>query len=298
MKTQLFGIEIEFTGITRKEAAKCIQTQLKSTASSYVGGNYDAYHVMDSIGRVWKIVSDSSIEPQKKQEKEIRYANSDYKVELVSPILTYEDIEPLQEIIRALRATGAFTNKSCGIHIHVDATPHTPASLKNLVNLMASKEDLLYKALEIDPERLRYCKKVNEELIQTINKKKPKTLEQLADIWYEGYGRESRERHYHQSRYHGLNLHSTFTKGTVEFRLFNSTLHAGKVKAYIQFCLALSNQALTQKTASARRTYTDNEKYTFRCWMLRLGLNGDEFKTCRFHFLGNLSGNSAWRHAA
>lgn len=298
MKTQRFGIEIEFTGITRREAAKCIQTQLKSTASSYVGGNYDAYHVMDGIGRVWKIVSDSSIEPQKKQEKEIRYANSDYKVELVSPILTYEDIEPLQEIIRALRTAGAFTNKSCGIHIHVDATPHTPTSLKNLVNLMASKEDLLYKALEIDPERLRYCKKVNEELIQTINKKKPKTLDQLADIWYEGYGRESRERHYHQSRYHGLNLHSTFTKGTVEFRLFNSTLHAGKVKAYIQFCLALSYQALTQKTASARRTYTDNEKYTFRCWMLRLGLNGDEFKTCRLHFLANLSGNSAWRHVA
>ena len=298
MRTQRFGIEIEMTGITREAAAKCIRTQLRSTSSSHVGGNYDAYHIMDSIGRIWKIVSDSSINAEKKRDKEIFFASTDYRVELVSPILTYQDIEPLQEMIRALRAIGTFTNKSCGIHIHVDATPHTPASLKNLVNLMASKEDLLYKALEIDPERLRYCKKVNEELIQTINKKKPRTLEQLADIWYQGYGRESRERHYHQSRYHGLNLHSTFTKGTIEFRLFNSTLHAGKVKAYIQFCLALSNQALSQKKASARRTCTDNEKYTFRCWMLRLGLNGDEFKTCRHHFLANLTGNSAWRKAA
>ncbi len=298
MKTQRFGIEIEFTGITRKEAAGVLNQQPGSVATRYTGGTYDAYETIDVQGRTWKIVSDSSIDPQKMEGKTRHYANSDYKVELVSPILTYEDIEPLQEIIRALRAAGAFTNKSCGIHIHVDATPHTPASLKNLVNLMASKEDLLYKALEIDPERLKYCKKVNEELIKTINKKKPRTLEQLADIWYEGYGRESRERHYHQSRYHGLNLHSTFTKGTVEFRLFNSTLHAGKVKAYIQFCLALSNQALTQKTASARRTYTDNEKYTFRCWMLRLGLNGDEFKTCRLHFLANLTGNSAWRNVA
>ena len=90
---------------------------------------------------------------------------------------------------------------------------------------MAAKEDLIYKSLEIDPARVRWCKKVNEDLIQAINKKKPKTLEQLADLWYSGYGFESRERHYHTSRYHGLNLHSTFTKGTIEFRLFNGTLH-------------------------------------------------------------------------
>ena len=104
--------------------------------------------------------------------------------------------------------------------------------------------------------------------------------------------------HYNSSRYHGLNIHSTFTKGTVEFRLFNGTLHAGEIKAYIQFCLAMTHQALTQKKASARKTETDNEKYAFRCWMLRLGLIGDEFKTCRHHLLKNLTGNAAWRHAA
>lgn len=95
-----------------------------------------------------------------------------------------------------------------------------------------------------------------------------------------------------------MNLHATFTKGTVEFRLFNSTTHAGEIKAYIQFCLAVSHQALTQKSASPRRTVTDNEKYAFRCWMLRLGLIGNEFKTCRLYFLKHLEGNSAWRHGA
>ena len=297
MKTQRFGIEIEFTGITRKEAALVLDQQLHVAEHRYAGGNYDAYEILDDKRRIWKIVSDASIDPERKEDKQIISAESSYKVELVSPILNYGDIGILQDIIRALRAEGAFTNKSCGIHIHVDAYPHTPASLKNLVNIMASKEDLLYKALGIEEERLVYCKKVNEELIKTINKKKPRTLEELADIWYQGYGVGPREIHYHQSRYHGLNLHSTFTKGTVEFRLFNSTLHAGKVKAYLQFCLALNNQALTQKKASARRTYTDNEKYTFRCWMLRMGLKGYEFRTCRLHLLANLTGNSAWRSA-
>ena len=298
MRTQRFGIEIEMTGLTRAKAAEVVARALWAESLVHMGGSYDAYHILDPEGRTWKIVSDSSIEAQKMYDKTRLFANTEYRVELVSPILTYKDIEPLQEIIRELREAGAITNSTCGIHIHIDAAPHTPNTLKNLVNLVASKEDLLYKALQIDYDRIKYCKKLNEQLIQTINKKKPKTLDELANIWYQGYGAQDRTRHYHQSRYHGLNLHSTFTKGTIEFRLFNSTTHAGKIKAYIQFCLALSHQALTQKKASARRTYTDNEKYTFRCWMLRLGLNGDEFKTCRYHLLGNLSGNSAWRNAA
>ncbi len=90
-------------------------------------------------------------------------------------------------------------------------------------------------------------------------------------------------------------MHSTFTKGTIEFRLFNGTLHAVKIRSYIVFCLAVSHQALNQKGASSKRTHTDNEKYTFRCWLLRLGLIGDEFKNCRQHLMKSLDGNSAWR---
>ena len=217
-------------------------------------------------------------------------------MELVTPILRYEDIETLQELIRRLRKAGAVSDSDLQCGIHIGAKDHTPNTLKNLVNLMAAKEDLIYKSLEIDPARVRWCKKVNEDLIQAINKKKPKTLEQLADLWYSGYGFENRDRHYHTSRYHGLNLHSTFTKGTIEFRLFNGTLHAGKIRSYIVFCLAISHQSLTQKSASARRTHTDNEKYTFRCWLLRLGLIGEEFKNCRMHLMKALDGNSAWRN--
>jgi hypothetical protein len=136
----------------------------------------------------------------------------------------------------------------------VDASRYTPQTLRNRVNIIASKEDILYKALRIDPARLYYCKKVNEKLIETINKKKPKTIEQLKDLWYAEDPNSNRNKHYNSTRYHGLNLYATFTKGTVEFRLFNSTTHAGEIKAYIQFCLAVSHQALTQKSASPRRT--------------------------------------------
>ena len=296
MRTQRFGIEIEMTGITREKAAKVI-AEYFGTESFYIGTYYETYGAKDRQGRTWKATYDSSIIAQKKERGRTVSANENYKCEIVSPILTYEDMADLQEVVRQLRHSGAFVNNQCGIHIHVDASRYTPQTLRNLVNIIASKEDILYKALQIDPARLRWCKKTNEKLLETINRKKPQTMEALKDIWYAGSSR-GRNEHYNETRYHGLNLHSTFTKGTVEFRLFNSTTHAGEIKAYIQFCLAVSHQALTQKKASARKTVTDNEKYAFRCWMLRLGLSGDEFKTCRLHFLKHLEGNSAWRNAA
>ena len=296
MRTQRFGIEIEMTGITRKKAAEVIAGYF-GTESFYLGTYYKTYGAKDLQGRTWKATYDSSIIAQKKSRGRTVQAADEYKCEIVSPILTYGDMADLQEVVRRLRHSGAFVNSQCGIHIHVDASRYTPQTLRNLVNIIASKEDILYKALRIDPARMRWCKKTNERLIEAINRKKPQTMEALKDIWYAGSTR-GRDEHYNDTRYHGLNLHSTFTKGTVEFRLFNSTTHAGEIKAYIQFCLAVSHQALTQKKASARKTVTDNEKYAFRCWMLRLGLSGDEFKTCRLHFLKHLEGNSAWRNAA
>ena len=296
MRTQRFGIEIEMTGITRKKAAETIAAYF-GTESFYIGTYYKTYGAKDRQGRTWKATFDSSIIAQKKSGGRTVRAADEYKCEIVSPILTYGDMADLQEVVRRLRHSGAFVNSQCGIHIHVDASRYTPQTLRNLVNIIASKEDILYKALRIDPARMRWCKKTNGELLEAINRRKPQTMEALKDIWYAGSTR-GRDEHYNDTRYHGLNLHSTFTKGTVEFRLFNSTTHAGEIKAYIQFCLAVSHQALTQKKASARKTVTDNEKYAFRCWMLRLGLSGDEFKTCRLHFLKHLEGNSAWRNAA
>ncbi|NFN85882.1 amidoligase [Clostridium sporogenes] len=296
MKNQTIGVEIEMTGITREKASKVISKFLNGEIKrSY--DSYDTYKVTAPDKRIWKIMSDASIQTMKKEKGTLISADKSYNVELVTPILKYEDIETLQEIIRKLRHSGAVSESKlkCGIHIHIGANEHTPNTLKNLVNLIASKEDLIYKSLEIDPTRVKYCKKVNNHLIETINKKKPKNLKELADIWYSDYGVENRSRHYHTSRYHGLNLHSTFTKGTIEFRLFNGTMHAGKIRSYIVFCLAISHQALKQKSASAKRTYTDNEKYTFRCWLLRLGLIGDEFKNCRMHLMKSLDGDCAFR---
>jgi hypothetical protein len=66
----------------------------------------------------------------------------------------------------------------------------------------------------------------------------------------------------------------------------------------IQLCMAMSQLAKQLRTASPKKQQTENEAYAFRCWMLRLGFIGDEFKTARDYFMRNFEGNSAWRHAA
>ncbi|MGN0477176.1 MAG: amidoligase family protein [Ruminococcus sp.] len=289
MRTQNFGIEIEMTGITRATASKVIAGYFH-TSATHIGGGYDSYTVKDPEDRNWKIMRDSSIECTNRQGER---ASQLYSVEFVSPICQYKDIETLQELVRALRNAGARVNGRCGIHVHVDASKHTPKTLRNIVNIMASKEDLLYKALDVNVRREHYCEKADTRFLDEVNKRPPLTMEQIKDMWYDG--EDGSWRHYDDTRYHGLNLHSVFSKGTIEFRLFNSTLHAGKVKAYVQLSLAISHQALIQKRAMRNKTHSSNEKYTFRTWLLRLGMIGDEFKTARTHLLKNLDGNIAWK---
>ena len=297
MKTQRFGLEIEFTGITRGMAADAIAKTL-GVQANYIGGGYGTYEIRSTDGRIWKVMSDASIHEENSSGG---YANPNYRCEFVTPICKYEDIETIQEIVRAIRQAGGRVNDSCGLHVHIDASGHTAKSLRNLANIMASKETLLFKALEVNPERYnKWCKKVDNNMLTKLDSRKPKTLEEVKRIWYNGDCNRSYT-HYDNSRYHALNLHAVWQKGTVEFRMFNSTLHAGKVKAYIQLCLAISAQAKKQNGACRKETVSTNPKYTFRTWLIRMGMNGDEFKTARLHLLANLEGDIAFhdgRHAA
>lgn len=299
-RDQTFGIEIEMTGITREQANTAIGSYL-GYDYFYVGGGYQEYHAKDSKDRVWKCVYDSSIVAERcesghrvrvpERDPEFR----DLKVELVSPICTYEDIELVQNLVKVLRSEGAVVNQSTGIHLHIGAKDFSPQQLRNLVNIVASKEDLIYQALKVDSVReSNYCKKTDSDFLEKLNKQKPTTEKQLKDLWYNG--QDGSRTHYHNSRYRCLNLHSYFQKETVEFRAFNSELNPEKIKAYIQFCMSITALAQNQKSASPIKSNPENQKYAFRCWLLRLGMIGDEFKSTRKHLLSHLEGNSAWKN--
>ena len=303
MKAQTIGVEVEMNDITREKAAKLAATFFGTGRYKYTGDErgYCTWSAWDAQGREWLFQRDSSIIARKDSER----------CELVTPVLHYEDIELLQELIRQLRHAGAKSDatRGCGVHIHIGVDGHTARTLRNLTNIMAAHEGQLTKAIGIGTYRQeRYCRTVDRDYLRTVNLRKPASMDDLADIWYESQGcRHGRTQHYNPSRYHMLNLHATFTKGTIEFRLFEfkapteerlGGLHAGELKAYIQLCLAMSELAKEVKYASPEPQQTENEKYAFRCWMLRLGFIGDEFKTAREILLRNMEGNSAWRRRA
>ena len=300
MKTQTIGVEVEMNNIAREKAAR-IAAELFGTGrfeNTAFRNGYCTWSAFDESGREWKFQKDVSIAGPDSE-----------KCELVTPILQYSDIELLQELIRRFRRAGAKSDatRGCGVHIHIGAKGHTPQTLRNLANIMASHESLLAAALKLDSGRMnRYCKTVDPNFLANLNKKKPKTMSELADIWYGSQNADvCREHHYNSSRYHMLNYHATFTKGTVEFRLFQfdapsdgrqNGLHAGQLKSYIQLCLALSQMAKEVKTASPKPQQNENPKYAMRTWLLRLGFIGEEFATARDILTRNLDGDTAFRH--
>ena len=300
MKNQTIGVEVEMNNIARDKAAK-IAAEFFGTGryeNTAARNGYSTWSAWDADGREWKFQKDVSIAGPDSE-----------KCELVTPILTYADMELLQELIRQLRHAGAKSDatRGCGIHCHIGANGHTPQTLRNLANIMAGHESLLADALNLDRGRMnRYCRTVESGFLEQLNKKKPKTMAQLADIWYTSNGANyGRTHHYNDSRYHMLNYHATFTHGTIEFRLFQfdapadgkkNGLHAGQLKAYIQLCLALSQMAKEVRTASPKEQQKENPKYAMRTWLLRLGFIGDEFKTAREILTKRLAGDTAFRN--
>lgn len=196
LKDQCFGVEVELTGITREQAAQALADYF-GTEPRRGDDYYDSWYVRDGEGKEWRLMSDSSIRGE--QKVGARYTSTSdprYRVEMVTPKLTYAELPKFQECVRRVRTAGGKVNSSCGIHIHVDAANHNRQSLKNLIGIMYSKEDILFKALQVNESRAsRWCQKVREPMLQKARKlssEETKNLTQLEAIWYGGGQRQYR----------------------------------------------------------------------------------------------------------
>lgn len=85
------------------------------------------------------------------------------------------------------------------------------------------------------------------------------------------------------------------SENSISFPWFPLTQDSDKIRAYTELITKLCEMANRLKRAGAVKE-TDNEKYTFRCFLLRLGMIGTEYKTTCKILLRNLTGNSAFRH--
>ena len=154
---------------------------------------------------------------------------------------------------------------------------HTGVSLRNLVNMVYSRGPLLSKA---SGGNFRVEKELAERLRDDACTATVQTfLKALADYMEAHGGME------------GLQI----TEEQISFTGFPVPADKAHSDAFCQLAAMMNDMALSQKRIQAKEVNTDNEKYAFRIWLLRLGMNGDAYKSTRKVMMENLGGHAAFR---
>lgn len=212
---------------------------------------------------------------------QIETAEGTYTVDRVGKIKTSAGIEVELEALLNTRhedeTIEPTATEPIAVEVAVPMEGHTGITLKNLVNMIYSKQALIKKSLRI-VENI-----VEDDFSKGINQAKTETLEDFKTA-IESIG-ENR----------CLGIEFDFNNNTITFKFLKGEGSAEKVTAYTQFVALLNQSAKTLKHASAKSKETDNDKFTFRVFLIRLGMVGDEYKVTRKVLLENLEGNSAFR---
>ncbi len=165
--------------------------------------------------------------------------------------------------------------------VEVPMAQHTGTSLRNLINLLYTREGLINKALGTSF-------RVDEGLTKALQDRAcTLTTESLLGA-VAAYESE------HGKAIDGL----SFTKERITFTGLPETDDAAKMRTFTILCGMMNKQALDQKRIQAKAVSDENEKYALRIWLTRLGMNGPEYKEARGVLMENLTGNSAFRTKA
>ena len=187
-------------------------------------------------------------------------------------IITAHVDEELGNILTALKESGAIAMGYATITISMGE--HSGVSLRNLVNSIYSKDALLQKSLVRNEQLLP------TSLLEIINEVRLEEIEDFEECIKEAEtGR----------------LKFDFENKTISFSFYNATMEIDEVKTYLAFSTLLEAQAIKQKYTSFLQKKVDNDKYAMRCWLLRLGMIGAEYKKEKKILLERLTGSGSFR---
>jgi len=158
------------------------------------------------------------------------------------------------------------------LELTVSMEGHTGKTLRNLINIIYSKQVLIKKVFDVEKDI------IHKDFIITINAEEINTIEDFMD-------KLKRE----------LVPGIVFEDNIITFK-FIKDFKPEQIKAYSTFVTSLNEFSKKIKYASYKPTNTDNEKFTMRVFLIRLGLIGQQFKESRKELLKNLDGNSAYRN--
>ena len=186
--------------------------------------------------------------------------------ELVSPPLNFDNPDHRAQVdtaVKALRSTGARTGEAAGIHIHIDASDLSAEQVACVARTFVKFEDILYRLASsgwrsMRPGAASFCRPLTSSQVAGLSRAKSKA--QVYNAYFDRSissqeAENIRVSHSDSARYCGLNLQSWFYRGTIEFRIFNSSLNAERIQAYIAVCMALVEDARRGKKRSVNKAY-------------------------------------------
>ncbi|WP_026523289.1 hypothetical protein [Butyrivibrio sp. MB2005] len=184
--------------------------------------------------------------------------------------------------IDILREIGACTEideaeDATELVISLPTNEHTEKTLLNLLNIFQSKEDLINKSLGGGRNFL-----INKKLMKSLTEKAPESKEEFFERLTEFGGEEANR---------GIRIF----EDKIEVA-FPYTKDTDRVMAYTQLTSLINKVALSRKRVKNSKGKYDNEKYSFRVWLVvTLGMVGKEYSKARNILLKNIPGNSAFR---
>lgn len=180
--------------------------------------------------------------------------------EVVSPPLDFNDEAQrgqVDTVVRVLQGLGCRTIKEGGIHVHIGASDLDAKQIAAVCRFIWIYEDVLYRIASSGWERIRpealsegaYAKPLDQKILQDMLK--VKEFSDLARAW-------TGERTWSGSegdRYQAINLNSYWIRGTIEFRLFNTSLNPDRVQAYIALSMAMVRDARSGHVRYTNKNY-------------------------------------------
>ena len=147
-------------------------------------------------------------------------------------------------LVQSYEYEDAYIDISCGLHIHFNAIDLNTQDMKNIIYIIKGIESTILDSMIKNRKDNRYCRTLNR--LKYIDLDRVKNLSDLCKLWYNNltYSDERMTMsHYNNSRYHGLNLHSRFYMGTIEFRYHEGTMDYEDIMDWIYFCRNIINSA-------------------------------------------------------
>ena len=276
-ENRFFGFEVELTGITQIMAAdnlikalgpeaKLINPKRKKRITRFV--------IKDKDRRLWKVCSDSSVEAKINVKSE--HEPEAYRVEIVTPKLTWQDWDTIDRVLFALADCGAVITQTCGLHVHVDVEDFDEKALRQLCCFFYYHEGKLMRIAKTHKRRAKYCLPTRDDFIEMITGQEGDRVWDLETAWYiSNFDGDDPSgcSHYHSSRYQGFNLHSFFEGNGIEFRIFNSSLSRDEVKSYVTLVLQIVEHCRRRKRARWKRRNLRPEKKDVKRFLRLIGIS-------------------------